>query len=490
MREEGEKSRITEWLSRFIIALSLLWGLWWLGIACYYSVPNAEDLAQANASKFIGLLPSVNNALTVYYTRFTSAFFYGCNILTLHWIRGYMWMPILCFGFLCLSFYFFISSLMPMQGNRIKVGLFCVAFFVLHFAMEPSLYYGLFYLSSTIDYMYPWVFLFLWTGFLIRVLKDENSFASLAAFFASVTFLILSFGCSELFIPINGLFLFALWLYTIRYSRVSWRLILSCSIVAASCFVFLLLCPSPKVSSGNIFADNNIRYPHSSFYAESLKAVAHLYFHYLLSPLSLLGILLACVLFRRWAVWSMVQGPFERTDLLFLFMLTVAGSYVASWVFFITKGNEGDFPVYIFDCISILAQIGLYLIFPLYVSAIDWPILNIGSKPGTLLVGSVLLLFCITRLDSNILLIKSDYDHGYLQDLKNKTERFYSDIDSVQSMGKGYKVVYFDNPDPIPASVFYGPDILPNRQSACWNIAYEQYFEIDEVRLKGDTIFK
>ncbi len=82
---------------------------------------------------------------------------------------------------------------------------------------------------------------------------------------------------------------------------------------------------------------------------------------------------------------------------------------------------------------------------------------------------------------NNISAIRNEYRLGYFTDLKRKTDQFYTDIEKVKKNGTSPTIVYFQNPSNFRTSIFFTPDILPNRSSACWNIAYEDYFEINEV---------
>ena len=40
-----------------------------------------------------------------------------------------------------------------------------------------------------------------------------------------------------------------------------------------------------------------------------------------------------------------------------------------------------------------------------------------------------------------------------------------------------------------PRSIFMAPDIKANKLEYFWNNAYEKYFNVDEIRLEGDTFF-
>jgi hypothetical protein len=39
-----------------------------------------------------------------------------------------------------------------------------------------------------------------------------------------------------------------------------------------------------------------------------------------------------------------------------------------------------------------------------------------------------------------------------------------------------------------PATIYHGPDISRNRKVNYWNMAYESYFGIDEIKIEGDSL--
>jgi hypothetical protein len=209
-----------------------------------------------------------------------------------------------------------------------------------------------------------------------------------------------------------------------------------------------------------------------------------------LHPLSLCFILISALIFARFELAKKTIFNFKSIEFFVLFSICIVVSYITTLVWFIPSGATHDFPVYIYNTVSVLCQVGAYFLLPFYLVKqfsfkFPLPFRNAGE-----LCVSLSLLLLLVFSSNNISLIKSNFDKGYLQDLKNKTDKFYSDVAIAKKSGAEHTVVYFQNPQVIPASVFIKYDVLPNRASACWNIAYEDYFGIDEVRLAEDTIFK
>ncbi len=162
-------------VSVVFILLFLFWGIGWIIVAAFHCAPNAEDLSSAASVNRNGLGLFVINTLTSYYTRYTSAFFYGFNVLTF-WSPKYFWvMPLSCFVFFVVSFYYFITAIIDAKGGRLLFSAFAIFFVLIHFAIEPNLYYGLFlYGKFFIDYIYPWIFHFFMDGDFTKTCKEKR----------------------------------------------------------------------------------------------------------------------------------------------------------------------------------------------------------------------------------------------------------------------------------------------------------------------------
>lgn len=485
-----KRNRILRTVSASFLAAFIGWGVYWLFIAAHYCAPNAEDFSFAKNAISHGLLNSMIDLLVFHYTRYTAAFLYGFNILTFKWVAGFELMPISYFCFMVASFYYFITSIIRAKEARLLLAAYSVLFVLVHYALEPSLPYGLTYMVSTFVYFYPWFFLFLWVGSFLRSVRETNEtkryLLSLLGYFS----LLLSFGSSELFISLNAICLAALFISVLIYERSKLKYILPYGVVALSAVSFLLLCPSHKISGETIFADMADRYPGSGFVMESFKSYVAFYVRYLLHPLSLCFILISSLLFSRFEIVKRLKFNFTTSHLVVIFFVTIIGTYLTTWIWFIPKGANNAFPKYIFNSISVFAQLGLYVAIPLYLSAKIFSVRLRLLFPFAEAGFFILLLLLLVFSSNNISTIKKEFDLDYLQDVKNKAEKFYAGVDAVKKSGAKNTVVYFENPKVIPTSIFLDYDVLPNRQSSNWNIAYEDYFAVDEVRMKGDTVFK
>jgi hypothetical protein len=227
-------------ISIVFILLFLFWGIGWIFVAAFHCAPNAEDFSAAAAANRNGFLLLVVNSLVSSYTRYASAFFYGFNVLTFLGPKYFWVMPLSCFIFFVVSFYYFITAIIDAQGRGLFFSVFAVFFVLIHFAIEPNLYYGLFYMASFIDYIYPWISTFFWMGILLRHVKRKRN---IWLYFLGYFFVILSYGSSELFIVINSILLGLLFVGSSVYSRSMLKYILPYCLVGLSCVGFLFCVP-------------------------------------------------------------------------------------------------------------------------------------------------------------------------------------------------------------------------------------------------------
>lgn len=489
MTQEKMKT-VLSLLTVSILVITIGWGGYWLFIAAYNCAPNAEDLALAYGARQHGQWTLLTDILISNYTRYTAGLLYGFNVLVFNGVEYFAVMPITCFIFFTASFYYFITSVIKSQNIKWFLVCYSLFFVIFHYALEPSLPYGLTYMVSTFVYIYPWFFTFLWIGSFLRTIRETNNTKRYLLSLVGYLSLVLSFGSTELFISLNSIFLFGFFISILLNDRTKLMYIIPYVIVGVSSIAFIFLCPSPKVQSGTILYDYNERYPGSNFVIESLKSYLIFYKRYLLQPLSLCFVLITTFLFRRFEIIKRLNFNFTNLSLGIIFVVSVIGAYITTWVFFIPKGKNDDFSKYIYNTVSVLSQIGLFVIIPIYLSKLLSSLHRNRLFPLMEVSLSALLFMVLIFSSNNISTIKREYGLGYIQDVRNKFDKFYSSVTEAKGSGVKNSVVFFEDPKVIPASIFLDYDILPNRAAACWNLAYEDYFGVGEVRMKGDTIFK
>jgi len=470
-----------------ILVVLLAYCFLWLVVASYYCVPNVEDFSFAQKARDHGLWYMVSSFLISHYTRYTSTFFYGFNPLTINRPDLFMWMPISSMIFMISGIYFLLTSTIQHKSSKLLILIFAALLSAMHYALQPSLPYGLTYMASIFVYFYPWFFTFIWTGALIRSIHSNNGvlypFYSTLGCFA----LLFSYGCVELFVFINPFILLIFILYFLVYNKKNIRHLVPYIIVSLGCGLFILSCPSGKLNPNNLTTDISQRYVGSHFFIEAARANFQYIQHYLLHPVSILFTLSSTLLLTWFR--SRIELPVFRNSKVWLYMLLafIAGAFVSSLVWFIPKGVNGDFPKYIFNATSVLYQTGLWVLLPLYLSeplSKKWSMKSIRYSAALVVF---VLLCCVYFTKNNISTIQKEYQNGSLQSLKHNYTDFVIAASKAKKNPTGENIVFFKNPDVIPTSVYLEHDILANRASACWNATYEDYFGVNEVRLVGDT---
>lgn len=473
-----------------ILFLAIAWGWYWLVIASYYCAPNAEDFSLAIDPREHGLVNSVVNLLTFFDSRYTANFMHGLNPLAFDWVEGFFFMPLLCYIFLTGAFFYFLTSVINSLHIKLILIIYSVLFVLVYYGLAPSLPYSLFYMASTFTYIYPLIFTFIWVGSFLRSIKEMDKTRKLLFSVIGYLGIVLSYGGSELFISTNAFLLFFLLLSILMYDKRKLKYIIPYFILAVSCLGFIILCPSGKTYSVRVTSGLSEIFSDLNFITQSLRNYKIFVQAFILRPIAICFILFSGIFALKLGIAEKLNFKLCPVNLIVVGFLCIVVSYVTTWVFFIFMKTYNDFPKSIYNVTGVFVYIGIFLVIPIWISVQ----FQYASSKKILLFGglciAILMLTSLIFSSNNFSLIKKEYDLGYFQDAKNKTDKFYRDVDSVKKSGAEHTVVYFQNPEVIPASIFLRYDVLPNRTSACWNIAYEDYFGVDEVRLVGDTIFK
>ena len=83
--------------------------------------------------------------------------------------------------------------------------------------------------------------------------------------------------------------------------------------------------------------------------------------------------------------------------------------------------------------------------------------------------------------------IRYDLIHGNLTNFNIKMNDQINKLRKTRAI-KNWKSCELEHFDSFPKSIFLPPYLSPNRQFDYWNVAFEKYFYLDEVYLKGDTL--
>jgi len=465
------------------------YGCNWLWVAAVKSVPNAEDFTLSIAPRDNGFVSSVINLLTFFDSRYTANMLHGLNLLVFNRYDMFYLMPLICFTLFVLSVFFFLSSVFAAEGKRVLLLCYVLFFLVGFFAVEPSLPFGLFYMASTFTYVYPWFFFFVWMGCFVRS-KNKSGIGYLLYTLLGLIALFLSFGCSELFIVINTIVLFSLSIIIWKLDRAHKYSLTPYILVALSSIAFIVTCPSGKLIHDNMDGNPNVNINWLNIINRSVQMNWTFLRMTVLTPITILLVLANTSFWLILRPRFVSKGVMNKKHLLVIFIMLIVLAYISSMVYFISLTNSEEFPYRIFNTTLLIILFAIHIILPLvFVDYLFDLMTDVKLYAFSCIIMTGVLLSYIF-LPNNFLLIKQEDETGILDQVKNDYVEFYQNVRLVKQAGISPSIVYLKNPSVVPKSNYFGPDVLPNRKAAYWNITFEQYFQVDEVRLKGDSIFK
>ena len=101
----------------------------------------------------------------------------------------------------------------------------------------------------------------------------------------------------------------------------------------------------------------------------------------------------------------------------------------------------------------------------------------------------ILLLGSFFIINNSYSSIINDLRTNKLQIFKEKMDEQYFILTSAQKEEECFSIVELENIDSyLPYSIASHPYPTPNREDVHMNGAYEKYFQINEINLKGDTV--
>lgn len=469
-----------KWIT-FLVIVYVVWGIGHLVLAAWYAPPNAEDFALSVAPKTVGKLDSVIQLLVYYDSRFTANILHAVNPLVFNGYNFFYLITCFTLALFIASFYFFIASLT--QGS-LKPGvkfLMGAAIVVTYYAHIPSLPYGLYYMASTFTYLYPAILWLLWVGCWLRALSSEGYKFYVFSIFGLLA-LLFSFGCTELYIIVNAFTLAVVLLFSIKRGRAAFFNSLPFLLVGALGVFLVFNFPSKKFVAERLYGNLNERYPESNFLVLSLGLYAKHWAKLFLTP----SIIFTLLVFTYWYAQVKNVKITSASKVMFCALGLQLAAYILCLAYFIPRGSVLEDPVYIFNATLLVALSGALFTLPMAL------LLTSIWRKFEVYIPAVLtmLLFAVLLSNDNYAFIRNDYSKRLLQKAHSRQQAFYHTVDSVKQFNNKRRVVYFEQINELPKSVALEGDLLPNRESEDWNLAYELYFNVDEVRLPGDTVFK
>lgn len=465
-----------------------IWGFFWLFVASYFCFPNAEDLSLVLKSRESGIVGGALQLLLSYDGRYFTNILHGINPMAFGGVHFYKLYPIISLLFVTSSVFFFFKTVF--RGSISKSNLFFASaiFVIIHFATIPSIVHDLYWMVSSIVYLYAVIFFLLWVSFFIKHINAKHQVIKTVYFFIAALLMICSYGINEMMLIINSFTLLIFAIYVIRYKRTELHSIIGVFIIAGCC-IFLFIS-----SPGIIHRYKSFGIEKNQSYFISLMSAGTRQFFYTLfvwifqKPIIISIVLCVTILLSR--IYEKLIFVITKKEMILLFFGGIIIIYLSVYSYYLPMGAD-VYPERVYNFINWFFLFIIAFLTPLIL--VHFKITKIHrfkKNQDKILVSLLIFVFVqILSTQNNIDIIRHEFQNGLLNNYNNEMENRYQIIEQSKT-ALHWKVAIIDPIKSKPKSIFSPPDILPNREDSYWNLAYEGYFMVDEVKLKGDTISK
>jgi hypothetical protein len=472
---------------RFLIAFIIIFGYTMLFLAIFHVHPNAEDFSLVNLVRKRGFIDSVLQLLVSYDGRYFTNLLHGLNPLAFGWVGGYSYT--IGFGvlFSIFSFWYFLNSVLP-KTKALPLIAYASLFLLINMALTPSLPHLIYWMVSSFVYLYAWCFWLLWMGAFFIFLKSKYELSRFLYFTASAFLIVCAMGINEMFLIINvGTMLFFNIYTKSQYPHLFKYSITLFGVMLVSLLFFI---SNPGISERfGSFEETRSQFHFievfTLMFQHSTIISIKWFFKGLIMPLFLIWTI--AFLFKHnlffnleinkkvkyWVVTILILLPFT---MLFAFYIPMVDKYV---------------PERVYTSFFLVFQFSLFMIVLLFGNSLKLSaIFPTKAKLNTIMgVASVCILISLFTSNNNLKLIVTEKLDGTLDAYNNTMNKRYSILSATKSCeADSWKVAVLPQIDKYPKSIYMNPDIKPNKQEFYWNNAYEIFFDVDEVRLEGDTV--
>lgn len=457
-------------IENIVIYIFVIYVILWYLIGCYFSFPNAEDYSLSYPSRDYGIINGAFENLINVDGRYSVNFLHGLNPLVFDWIIGYKLMNLLTLCLLFYSLYFFCTSFLVLQKkDSIKLSLLITVVF---FNSSPSPVHQFFNMSGSFVYLYPWISILFWLGSTIRFIKIGKEMW----FFLSLLFMYLSFGFNELFLSINSFFVgyIVLVLGKNRLNTKRNIILLLVYVIA----VITMISSQGNFSRFESHESDRIDYDFLIILSTATKNfiiyVGNLVFKvdFLVPVFLVFRILIRYSFFKSFNIKNV-----QHTFILFVF------SFLSTFTYYLPMGVK-FFPTRVYSCLLPILFFFLLIILVFIGEKIN-KIFQEDSLNLKILFALLVISMLLNKNSSND--IRYDLTHGNLTNFNIRMNNQINKLRIARTI-KNWKSCELEHFDSFPKSIFLPPYLSSNRQFDYWNVAFEKYFYLDEVYLKGDTL--
>lgn len=463
----------------FLVSI-VCYGLGLTLIGAYYSYPNAEDLSVSiEARKEMGFFISVIQTMVSYDGRYFTNILHAINPLVFNSFGGYKWtVAAMVFG-LIFSIFFLLRTLNFKLYNSL---IFSVLSVIAVVALVPSAPHFLYWMISGFVYLVPWIFLFFTLAFSLKYFKAQSSIYKNIWFVLAIISLFSGIGLNEMFLPVYFILLIIGSFYSYKKSK----LLDFLPFLVVGISALYLFITSPGISNRLTSFTENRDFSYFTFVFQTCtKHILYSFYIWVFQNLIFIPFLLIIIIHTpKW-----VFSKLKNISLIYLILAIVI---IVSMLipYYYAMGIYYYYPKRIFSGwlpgFTFLSILFFYFVFSknqfLSKKLIDFKKNKLLSP---VLLG--IMLCSLIFSNNNIKAIYNDFSSGALKNYKLQLENRYETIQLAAEANEMFKIAVVDSLKKPPKSIYHGPDIKANRFPAWWNIAYEDYFYLEEIKLKSDT---
>lgn len=464
--------------------LGLLIPLLAIVVGAFHAHPNAEDLSLTAGIKNHSIIHETIKLLAKYDGRYFTNILHGLNVLAIGKPHWYSWNLLSTIFFFLFSFTYFFKSIFQ-NLSWFKSLIAAILIFILSIIQSSSLPHEFYWLVSSYVYLYPWIFLTLFISLYLRSINNKQTWKKTLYFNMSLLVFFLFIGINEMFLVITVFIILCITYYNFNnkfnFFNDTLPLILV-GVVGISLFM-----TSPGISERyNSFETPKdfLEYPKLmlimmehflfEFYQQFLR---NPFFH---------GMLASFILFINDKKDWKIKLDVITVNFFILFGFLAVFLMTTPYYFTLAK-TESIFPDRIFT--SVGTGLVLWMFFVIIVVCQKISLTNVFIKKMVAVFSIVSIIVGLVT-NENLKLLITEYKDGTLKNydllMKKRFEKLALERQN-EFLAREIELMPISKP---PKSIYYPPDIVPNRAQEYWNEAYERYFYLNEVYLKGDTLRK
>lgn len=461
------------------------YGLLFLGV--YYTHPNAEDFSLVNLVRKMGLPGSILQLLGSYDGRFFTNLLHGLNPLALGSLQGYKYTIVFGVLFSIFSFWYFLKSLF-FRADVKPLLVYSAFFLLINFAATPSLPHLIYWMVSSFVYLYAWCFWLLWMGSFLRYLNSPTESKRWFNFTITAIFIVCATGINEMFLIVNIATMFLLIIYTKNNFSHLFRHAILLMVIMITSMLFFVSNPGIAERFGS-FEETRSRFHFLDvlhlMWQHSSSISIKWFFQGLLVPMFLLWTI---AFLKKHQLFFKVNLSYRWRVVVAIYLLLIPFLMLPA---FYLPMVDTELPERIFTSFFLVLQTSIFLIILLFSDKIvRVRLMTENSKSHLILFATTIAIVASFFLySSNISLILDEKLDGTLDAYHQTMKSRYEILENTKSCpANTWKVAVLPKLVKYPQSIYMHPDIKPDKQEFYWNNAYEIFFDVDEVRLEGDTV--